>query len=145
MNTNILTPEIKTFIINYKMDSLRNTVNYYKSNYLPELKSLTGYDKAEHIERANEKLNNFYIDVQYYNKSKNFDYLTDIQENDILQSLRLYAVTQKEQAEDFKDNIYIVGRCLRESVKAINILKEYKPQLKIYSNKYLASRKVITI
>jgi len=136
--------EIVNFAIQKKLEHLAFNVNYYKTAFLPDIYEHSGRSQAEHLESAKERLEAFKLDVQDYRKSEHFQYL-ELTERDMANYIRMYAIEQREQAQDYSENHFIKWRCLRNCVAALNKLKEMLPELSIYSNHWLAGRNQITL
>jgi hypothetical protein len=135
--------EIKAYIIARKIESLRACVNYYKNGFYPELEGCTGSSQAQHLERAENKLKAFLVDVNDYKHHQKFEVLP-ITDTEKLNYIRLFAIEKREQATDY-DNIWIKMRSLRLCVKALQLLKSIEPKLEIYSNHWLSLRTKINI
>jgi len=137
--------ELINFAISNKIAQLKNRVSYYENGYYPELKECTGFSQYEHLEIAKSKLAEFIVDVSDYRKTLNVQYL-GFSKTETANYLRLYAIEQREQANDFKDsNVYIKVRSLRNCINALNELKTLIPELNIYSNHWLSLRKPISL
>lgn len=132
--------EIINFAIGKKLEQLNHLVSHYENSYLPELKSATGMSQSEHLKIAKENLNEFKVSVNDYRKSDHSQYL-GITGNELLNLVRLYAIEQRELADEWADsNIFIKWRALRRCVFAIKLLVKMKPELEVYSNHWLSSR-----
>ena len=136
--------EIQFFIIGAKLKSLNEIVNYYKNAYLPDIYEYTGNTQQKHYERALQKLNDFHRNVKDFGNHGRFD-LLEIGEAEMLNYIRLFAIQKREQADDFKHNPLIKIPSLKKCIEALNLLKQLKPQLEIYSNHWLSTRNAISL
>ncbi|HBH23969.1 MAG TPA: hypothetical protein DDY13_11165 [Cytophagales bacterium] len=136
--------EIQSFIISRKIQGLKAVVSYYKDARLPEHKEIHGYSQAEALNRAEEKLESFLIDVRNYQEHKRFE-LLEISKQEKANYIRSYAIDQRQKADDFRDNHYIKFASLRRCIKAIQQLKGMYPELGIYSNHWLSLHKRISL
>lgn len=139
-----ITKEIQFFIIGSKLKSLNKVVEYYKNSFLPDIYDYSGRSQQQHYESALKKLNEFHRDVKDFKKHGRFD-LLKIGENEMLNYVRLFAIQKREQADDFKYNPLIKIPNLKKCIKALNLLKQLKPQLEIYSNHWLSTRNEILL
>jgi hypothetical protein len=139
-----ITKEIQFFIIGSKLKSLNKVVEYYKNSFLPDIYDYSGRSQQQHYESALKKLNEFHRDVKDFKKHGRFD-LLKIGETEMLNYVRLFAIQKREQADDFKYNPLIKIPNLKKCIKALNILKQLKPQLEIYSNHWLSTRNEILL
>jgi hypothetical protein len=138
------TKEIQFFIIDSKLKSLNKVVEYYESSFLPDIYDYSGRSQQQHYESALKKLNEFHRDVKDFKKHGRFD-LLKIGETEMLNCVRLFAIQKREQADDFKCNPLIKIPNLKKCIKALNLLKQLKPQLEIYSNHWLSTRNEILL
>jgi len=137
--------DIINFIITEKMGHLNRIVSHYKDSYLPDIYEYTGGNQQQHLESAKENLQRFKVNVNDFRETENF-ILLGITKTEQANYLRLYAIEQREQAEDWKGcNVFIYIRSLRNCIKAIQLLKGLYPELEIYSNKFLSSRNKINL
>jgi hypothetical protein len=139
-----ITKEIQFFIIGSKLKSLNKVVEYYKNSFLPDIYDYSGRSQQQHYESALKKLNEFHRDVKDFKKHGRFD-LLKIGETEMLNYVRLFAIQKREQADDFKYNPLIKIPNLKKCIKALNLLKQLKPQLEIYSNHWLSTRNEILL
>ena len=139
-----ITKEIQFFIIGSKLQSLNKVVEYYKNSFLPDIYDYSGRSQQQHYESALKKLNEFHRDVKDFKKHGRFD-LLKIGETEMLNYVRLFAIQKREQADDFKYNPLIKIPNLKKCIKALNLLKQLKPQLEIYSNHWLSTRNEILL
>jgi hypothetical protein len=139
-----ITKEIQFFIIGSKLKSLNKVVEYYKNSFLPDIYDYSGRSQQQHYESALKKLNEFERDVKDFKKHGRFD-LLKIGETEMLNYVRLFAIQKREQADDFKYNPLVKIPNLKKCIKALNLLKQLKPQLEIYSNHWLSTRNEILL
>jgi hypothetical protein len=139
-----ITKEIQFFIIGSKLQSLNKVVEYYKNSFLPDIYDYSGRSQQQHYESALKKLNEFHRDVKDFKKHGRFD-LLKIEKTEMLNYVRLFAIQKREQADDFKYNPLIKIPNLKKCIKALNLLKQLKPQLEIYSNHWLSTRNEILL
>lgn len=136
--------DLISFSISQKLKGLINKVKHYEQSYLPELREYTGFTQHEHLDMAKEELERFRVGVNDYNLTGNELFL-DFTPTEKANYIRLYAIEQREMAADYSSNPYIKVRALRRCVFALTELKRLVPELDVYSNHWLASRKIINI
>jgi hypothetical protein len=136
--------EIENFIIRQKVAALTDLINFYKTAFLPGMYDYSGITQPQALIRAEENKKAFLLDIKDYSKTGRFD-LLEISESEILNYIRLYAVEQREKAQDFNLNPYIKIPSLKNCIIACKKLIELKPELNIYSLHWLSSRNIIKL
>jgi hypothetical protein len=136
--------EIQSYIIAKVLEAKAETVTYYKNGYFPELYEYTGTDQSGHLQRAKDSLEQFKTDLLHYRENGRFD-LLDISKTERANYIRLYAIEQREIAEDFSENPYIKIQSLKRCINACKLLIEFYPVLSQYSFRFLASRQKISL
>ena len=129
MNTHI-----RNRFIAFKIQELKQVVDYYQNGYFPELKDYTGLSQAEHLEMAKKALRDFDRETWQPTKQEKANYL------------RRIAIEARREADAFVDsNIFIKWRRLRVCVYCIQELRKLYPELDIYSNHWLSLAKPIKL